>query len=194
MAADLAGFLQSCHSQAPGFKHSLGVCFLSRYKFWKNKSIFLFNIVLADLLLVACLPAKAYHYRHNQRRSPDPPVCKTMLFMLFLNRSASIAFLIILSLDRYFNVVHLGKRNVVKILKKSPHISAIIWLLLLPLTIPTLVKTFECCNSHGRQVETIYHDITDTFREVPAASHASLRFPCFHSEAGLTHAAFTDSP
>ncbi|XP_041661079.1 12-(S)-hydroxy-5,8,10,14-eicosatetraenoic acid receptor-like [Cheilinus undulatus] len=140
--------------------------FIFRFKFWKNKSIFLFNIVVADFLLVACLPAKAYHFRHGMRRSRNQSVCKLMLFMLFLNRGASIAFLITLSLDRYFNVVHLGRRNFVKVLKKSPQISIIIWLLLLPFTIPTMVQTFECCNSHGREVETIYHDVTDTFREV----------------------------
>ncbi|XP_076612787.1 hydroxycarboxylic acid receptor 2-like [Chaetodon auriga] len=139
--------------------------FIFRFKFWKNKSIFLFNIVVADFLLVVCLPAKVYHYRHNLRRSQNAAVCKTMLFMLFLNRGASIAFLITLSIDRYFNVVHLGRRNFVKMLKKSPQISIVIWLLLLPLTIPTMVKTFECCNSHGRAVETPYHDVTDTFRE-----------------------------
>ncbi|XP_034555272.1 12-(S)-hydroxy-5,8,10,14-eicosatetraenoic acid receptor-like [Notolabrus celidotus] len=140
--------------------------FIFRFKFWKNKSIFLFNIVVADFLLVVCLPAKAYHFQHGMRRSRNPTLCKLMLFMLFLNRGASIAFLITLSIDRYFNVVHLGRRNFVKVLKKSPQISILIWLLLLPLTIPTMVETFECCNSHGRVVETIYHDVTDTFREV----------------------------
>ncbi|GAA6226931.1 12-(S)-hydroxy-5,8,10,14-eicosatetraenoic acid receptor-like [Lates japonicus] len=140
--------------------------FIFRFKFWKNKSIFLFNIVVADFLLVVCLPAKAYHYQHGLRRSENNVVCKTLLFMLFLNRGASIAFLITLSLDRYFNVVHLGRRNFVKVLKKTPQISIIIWLLLLPLTIPTMLKTFECCNSHGRKFETPQHDVTDTLREV----------------------------
>uniref|UniRef100_A0A4W6DDB6 G-protein coupled receptors family 1 profile domain-containing protein n=1 Tax=Lates calcarifer TaxID=8187 RepID=A0A4W6DDB6_LATCA len=140
--------------------------FIFRFKFWKNKSIFLFNIVVADFLLVVCLPAKAYHYQHGLRRSGNNVVCKTLLFMLFLNRGASIAFLITLSLDRYFNVVHLGRRNFVKVLKKTPQISIIIWLLLLPLTIPTMLETFECCNSHGRKFETPQHDVTDTLREV----------------------------
>ncbi|XP_008279841.1 hydroxycarboxylic acid receptor 2-like [Stegastes partitus] len=140
--------------------------FVFRFKFWKNKSIFLFNIVVADFLLVALLPVKVYHYQHGVRRSDNDVVCKMMLFMLFLNRGASIAFLIILSLDRYFNVVHLGRRNCVNVFKKSPQISVIVWLLLLPLTIPTMVKTFECCNSHGRVKETYAHDVTDTFREV----------------------------
>ncbi|KAJ0060865.1 hypothetical protein NL108_001708, partial [Boleophthalmus pectinirostris] len=135
------------------------------YKFWKNKSIFLFNIVVADFLLVVWLPVKAYHYLQGYRHSTDLVLCKIMLFMLFLNRGASIAFLITLSLDRYFNVVHLGRKNCVKILKKSPQISLVIWLLLLPLTIPTMVRTFDCCNSHGRFNETYYSNLTDTFRE-----------------------------
>ncbi|KAG7219118.1 hypothetical protein INR49_019326 [Caranx melampygus] len=150
--------------------------FIFRFKFWKNKSIFLFNIVVADFLLVACLPAKAFHYHNGIRRSSSSVVCKMLLFMLFLNRGASIAFLITLSLDRYFNVVHLGRRNFVKVMKKSPQISIIIWLLLLPLTIPTMVKTFECCNSHGRKVETPYHDVTDTFREVVFFSQIVIPF------------------
>ncbi|XP_077409430.1 12-(S)-hydroxy-5,8,10,14-eicosatetraenoic acid receptor-like [Vanacampus margaritifer] len=146
--------------------------FIFRFKFWKNKSVFLFNIVAADFLLVACLPAKVYNYQLGQRRSPNHWMCKAMLFMLFLNRGASIAFLVILSLDRYFNVVYLGRRNYVKVLKKSPEISGVIWLLLLPLTIPTMVKTFECCNSHGRDD----NDIADTFREVVFFSQIIIPF------------------
>lgn len=140
-----------------------------------NKSIFLFNIVVADFLLVACLPVQIYYYQHNKRRSTNTMLCKTMHFMLFLNRGASIAFLVMLSIDRYFSVVHLGRRNFVKILKKTPQISIIIWLLLVPLTIPTMLKTFECCNSHGRQIETEYHDVTDTLREVKLLPSGGLR-------------------
>ncbi|KAM6906539.1 12-(S)-hydroxy-5,8,10,14-eicosatetraenoic acid receptor-like [Lycodopsis pacificus] len=140
--------------------------FVFRFKFWKNKSIFLFNIVVADFMLVACLPAKAYQYHNGNRRSTNDALCKTMLFMLFLNRGASIAFLITLSIDRYFNVVHLGRRNFVKALKKSPLVSIVIWLLLLTLTIPTMVETFKCCNSLGREHDTRLHDVTDIFREI----------------------------
>ncbi|CAL8318159.1 unnamed protein product [Merluccius merluccius] len=140
--------------------------FIFRFKFWKTNSVFLFNIVVADFLLMVCLPAKAYSYQRGLRRSQNQSLCKAMLFMLLLNRGASIAFLTTLSIDRFFNVVHLGKRNCVKFLRKSPLISLLIWLFLLPLTIPTLVRNFECCNSHGRTNEATDHIITDTFREV----------------------------
>lgn len=124
--------------------------FVFKLKFWKSNSnnIFLFNLVLADILLLFCLPIKAHNFVQGERRSANETVCKAMLFMLFLNRGASIAFLTVTSIDRYFNVVHPGRKNLLKALKKSPHISILIWLFLLPLTVPTMLKTFECCNSH----------------------------------------------
>lgn len=124
--------------------------FVFRLKFWKSNSnnVFLFNLVLADVLLLFCLPIKAHNFIEGERRSGKDAVCKAMLFMLFLNRGASVAFLTVTSVDRYFNVVHPGRRNLLRALKKSPHISALIWLLLLPLTVPTMLQNFECCNSH----------------------------------------------
>lgn len=124
--------------------------FIFKLKFWKNNSnnVFLFNLVLADILVLFCLPMKAYNFLQGERRSGNETACKAMLFMLFLNRGASIAFLTVTSIDRYFNVVHPGRKNFLKVLKKSPQISILIWLFLLPLTIPTMLKTFECCNSH----------------------------------------------
>ncbi len=124
--------------------------FIFKLKFWKSNTnnVFLFNLVLADILLLFCLPIKAYNFIQGERRSVNDTVCKAMLFMLFLNRGASIAFLTVTSIDRYFNVVHPGRKNLLRALKKSPQISILIWLFLLPLTIPTMLKTFECCNSH----------------------------------------------
>lgn len=145
--------------------------FIFKLKFWKSNTnnVFLFNLVLADILLLFCLPIKAYNFIHGERRSTNDGVCKAMLFMLFLNRGASIAFLTVTSIDRYFNVVHPGRKNFLRALKKSPQISIIIWLLLLPLTIPTMLKTFECCNSHKTEDdedEYTIKDVVDSMREV----------------------------
>ncbi|XP_077590713.1 12-(S)-hydroxy-5,8,10,14-eicosatetraenoic acid receptor [Stigmatopora nigra] len=144
--------------------------FIFKLKFWKTNTnnIFLFNLVLADILLLFSLPIKAYNFIQGERRSGNDAVCKAMLFMLFLNRGASIAFLTVTSIDRYFNVVHPGRKNLLKALKKSPHISIFIWLLLLPLTIPTMLKNFDCCNSHrsdGNQDDTLIKDVVDSLRE-----------------------------
>ncbi|XP_029318692.1 12-(S)-hydroxy-5,8,10,14-eicosatetraenoic acid receptor [Cottoperca gobio] len=147
--------------------------FIFKLKFWKSNTnnVFLFNLVLADILLLFCLPIKAYNFIHGERRSDNDKVCKAMLFMLFLNRGASIAFLAVTSIDRYFNVVHPGRKNLLRALKKSPQISILIWLLLLPLTIPTMLKNFDCCNSHSQnpdesKQDALVKDVVDSLREV----------------------------
>lgn len=156
--------------------------FIFRLKFWKSNSnnVFLFNLVLADILLLFCLPIKAKNYIDGERRSNNDTVCKAMLFMLFLNRGASIAFLTVTSIDRYFNVVHPGRKNLLKALKKSPHISIIIWVLLLPLTIPTMLQNFECCNSHGsddlKNRAAVIKDVIDSSREVVFFSQILIPF------------------
>ncbi|XP_078130313.1 hydroxycarboxylic acid receptor 2 [Sander vitreus] len=122
--------------------------FIFKLKFWKSNSnnVFLFNLVLADILLIFCLPIKAYNYIQGERRIENDAVCKAMHFMLFLNRGGSIAFLTVISIDRYRHVVHVGRRNLLKVLKKSALISILIWLFLVPLTIPTMLRNFDCCH------------------------------------------------
>ncbi|XP_052442778.1 12-(S)-hydroxy-5,8,10,14-eicosatetraenoic acid receptor-like [Carassius gibelio] len=120
--------------------------FIFKLKFWKSKTIdiFLFNLVLADILLLIGLPVKAYNF---QQCSEQKVVCKVQLFLQFINRGASIAFLTIISIYRYYSVVHPGRRKVQSILKRSPQISVFIWVLLGILTIPAMCQSFIRCNS-----------------------------------------------
>ncbi|XP_075940826.1 12-(S)-hydroxy-5,8,10,14-eicosatetraenoic acid receptor [Anarhichas minor] len=153
--------------------------FIFKLKFWKSNTnnIFLFNLVLADILLLFCLPIKAHNFIQGERRSKNDTVCKAMLFMLFLNRGASIAFLTVTSIDRYFNVVHPGRKNLLRALKKSPQISIVIWLLLLPLTIPTMLKNFDCCNSHSNhEKSTLGEELVDSMREAVFFSQIVIPF------------------
>ncbi len=106
--------------------------------------------VLADILLLIGLPVKAYNF---QQCSEQKVVCKVQLFLQFLNRGASIAFLTVISIYRYFSVVHPGKRNVLRILKRSPQISVFIWVLLGILTIPAMLQSFIRCNSSEKDEE-----------------------------------------
>lgn len=126
--------------------------FIFKLKFWKSKTIdiFLFNLVLADILLLIGLPVKAYNF---QQCSENKVVCKVQLFLQFLNRGASIAFLTVISIYRYFSVVHPGKRKLLRILKRSPQISIFIWVLLGILTIPAMLQSFIRCNSNENDEE-----------------------------------------
>ncbi|XP_077077371.1 12-(S)-hydroxy-5,8,10,14-eicosatetraenoic acid receptor-like [Siphateles boraxobius] len=129
--------------------------FIFKLKFWKSKTIdiFLFNLVLADILLLIGLPVKAYNF---QQCSVNKVVCKVQLFLQFLNRGASIAFLTIISIYRYFSVVHPGKRKLLMILKRSPQISIFIWVLLGILTIPAMLQSFIRCKSNENDEEFNY--------------------------------------
>lgn len=142
--------------------------FIFKLKFWKSKSnnIFLFNLVLADILLLICLPVRAYYFQRGERRSNNKTLCQSVLFMLFLNRGASIAFLTIISINRYFSVVHPGIKNPFKIRKRSVLISVLVWVVLLPLTIPSLLTSFECCNDETDGTPSTESSITITFREL----------------------------
>lgn len=149
--------------------------FIFKLKFWKSKSnnIFLFNLVLADILLLICLLVRADSFLKGERRSENNVTCRAVLFLLFLNRGASIAFLTVVSINRYFSVVHPGIKNPLKVLKRSIIISCLIWVFLLPMTIPTMLKTFECCNTDEGMEDMVAIDI---LREVVFFSQVLIPF------------------
>ena len=81
-----------------------GFCF--HMKTWKPSTIYLFNLAVADFLLMICLPFRTdYYLRQRQWAFEDIP-CRVVLFMLAMNRAGSIVFLTVVAVDRYFKVVH----------------------------------------------------------------------------------------
>ncbi|XP_076147764.1 12-(S)-hydroxy-5,8,10,14-eicosatetraenoic acid receptor-like [Alosa pseudoharengus] len=136
--------------------------FIFKLKFWKTNAsnIFLFNLVLADILLLFCLPVRAYNFQQGKRRSENEVVFRALLFILFLNRGASIVFLTVVSAYRYLKVVHAGRNCTREIHKHSPLIAGLIWLVLLPLTIPMMLRPLSksLCSDED--------NVVDVFREI----------------------------
>ncbi|XP_062857548.1 hydroxycarboxylic acid receptor 2 [Trichomycterus rosablanca] len=151
--------------------------FIFKLKFWKSKSnnIFLFNMVLADILLLVCLPLRAFKFLQGERRNENT-ACRAVVFMLFLNRGASIAFLTVISIDRYYSVVHSGLKNALKIRKRSVLISVLIWACLLPLTIPTMLKSLDCCSNDDDGAPEENYDTVIVFRELVFFSQVLVPF------------------
>ncbi|KFO23531.1 hydroxycarboxylic acid receptor 2 [Fukomys damarensis] len=80
--------------------------FCFHLKSWKSSRIFLFNLAVADFLLIICLPFLTDNYvKKWDWKFGDVP-CRLMLFMLAMNRQGSIIFLTVVAVDRYFRVVH----------------------------------------------------------------------------------------
>ncbi|KAL4649141.1 12-(S)-hydroxy-5,8,10,14-eicosatetraenoic acid receptor-like [Arapaima gigas] len=131
--------------------------FIFKLRFCKaNKNmVFLFNLVLSDFLMLACLPLKVYQFQRGERCSANMVLCKVITFTQIMNRGASITFMTIISIDRYLNVVHPQKKNILKVVKQSPILSVIIWLLLLLLAIPVMVTPFRCAQGYGPEEDEV---------------------------------------
>lgn len=81
-----------------------GFCFYT--KSWRPSTIYLFNLAVADFLLMVCLPFRTDYYRRGRRWAFGDAPCRLVLFMLAMNRAGSIAFLTLVAADRYLKVVH----------------------------------------------------------------------------------------
>ncbi|XP_073338539.1 hydroxycarboxylic acid receptor 2 [Pagrus major] len=114
--------------------------FCFRIKFWKPHTLFLFNLVLADFLLLISIPFRIDTELRGDYWVFGQVWCRINLFMLAVNRSASIAFMTVVGLDRYFKVVHPHHRISRITLTQSGWLAGLIWILVIALRIP-LVTT-----------------------------------------------------
>ncbi|XP_067911153.1 hydroxycarboxylic acid receptor 1-like [Heterodontus francisci] len=80
--------------------------FCFRMRPWKPSTIYLFNLTIADFLLMCCLPFRLAYYVNKMNWISGDGTCCMLLFMVSLNRAGSIGFLTLVSIDRYFKVVH----------------------------------------------------------------------------------------
>lgn len=123
----------------PGSMVALWV-FCFRIKRWKSHIIFLFNMLLADFLLLLSVPFRIdTHLRGDLDHWAYGPIwCRINLFMLTVNRSASIAFMTVVAMDRYFKVVyphHCISRLTVN---QTSLLSGLIWTAVVAVRIPLL--------------------------------------------------------
>lgn len=88
----------------PGTIISLWI-FCCYMKSWKPHTLFLFNLVLADFLVLINVPFRIDTHLRGKWVF-GRAWCRISLFMLTVNRSASIAFMTAVALDRYFKVLH----------------------------------------------------------------------------------------
>ncbi|XP_003804075.2 hydroxycarboxylic acid receptor 2 [Otolemur garnettii] len=114
--------------------------FCFHLKSWKSSRIFLFNLAVADFLLIICLPFLTDNYvRKWDWKFGDIP-CRLMLFMLAMNRQGSIIFLTVVAVDRYFRVVH-PHHALNKISNRTAAIiSCLLWGITIGLTVHLLRK------------------------------------------------------
>ncbi|XP_076831503.1 hydroxycarboxylic acid receptor 2-like [Brachyhypopomus gauderio] len=140
--------------------------FCHRTVHWKPTILFLFNLVVADFLLLVSLPFRIDNLRRGENWMFGDAWCRINLFMIAVNRSASIGFMTAVAVDRYFKVVHpLYKVNFISSCQAAG-IACSIWIVVILLRLPLLINNDvmiklennfrENASSTNTTVENIY--------------------------------------
>ncbi|XP_071776500.2 hydroxycarboxylic acid receptor 2-like [Centroberyx gerrardi] len=130
--------------------------FCFHLKPWKSSTVLLFNLALADFLLNVALPFRASYYLSGINWTFGDAFCNISLFMLAMNRSGSIFFLMAIAVDRYMRVVHPHHPINSLSVSKAACGAVVLWLLTISmtahlLTIPWRNTTY--CESFMIQTE-----------------------------------------
>lgn len=69
--------------------------------------VFLINVALADLVLLACLPFRVLYHAQGNVWSLGPRMCKAVGNLFYMNMYVSITLMGLISLDRYLKIIGL---------------------------------------------------------------------------------------
>ncbi|XP_020513739.1 hydroxycarboxylic acid receptor 2 [Labrus bergylta] len=111
--------------------------FCFKLKSWNPNTLFLFNLVIADFLALLSLPLRIDALLKRHWVFGDG-MCRINLFLMFSNRSASIALMTVVAIYRYFKVVHPHHRFNRMTKRQAGFVSLFVWLLVISPRVPML--------------------------------------------------------
>ncbi|KAM3860014.1 hydroxycarboxylic acid receptor 2-like [Diretmus argenteus] len=111
--------------------------FCCRLKTWNPNNLFLFNLVIADFMALVSLPLRIDALLRRFWVFGDG-LCRINLFLMFANRSASIGLMTVVTIYRYFKVVHPHHRFNRMTTKQAGLVSVFVWLLVVVPRVPML--------------------------------------------------------
>eukprot|EP00064_Thunnus_orientalis_P017372 superscaffoldBa00003667_g17453 len=120
--------------------------FCFKLKAWNINNLFLFNLVIADFLALVSLPLRIDDFLRGQWMFGDG-LCRISLFLVFSNRSASIALMTVLAIYRYFKVVHPHHWFSHMTKRQAVYMLVFVWLLVISLWVPMLTNNHTEGNS-----------------------------------------------
>lgn len=114
--------------------------FCCRMPGWRCNTVYLLNLLIADFLLLVSVPFRIDNLMRGEDWVFGDSWCRINLFMLAVNRSASIAFMTIVAIDRYFKVVHPHHRVNHLTMAQAVMLSGVTWVVVLGLRVPLLAN------------------------------------------------------
>ncbi|XP_010220534.1 PREDICTED: P2Y purinoceptor 14 [Tinamus guttatus] len=109
----------------------------------KSFIVYLKNIVVADLLMSLTFPFKILADSEIASSQLSIFVCRYSAVVFYINMYIGITFFGLIGFDRYYKIVKPLFTSVVHTINYSKVISAIIWLLLIILSLPNMILTNE---------------------------------------------------
>uniref|UniRef100_A0A8C5C1E3 Hydroxycarboxylic acid receptor 2-like n=1 Tax=Gadus morhua TaxID=8049 RepID=A0A8C5C1E3_GADMO len=127
--------------------------FCWKLKSWKCTVQFLFNILIADFFVLVSLPLRVDALLRGYWVFGDG-MCRINLFLMFTNRSASIGFMTVVVIYRYFKVVHPHHRFNRMTKRQAWYAVAFLWLLVIAPRVPMLA--FSHIKGEGNQTQCFF--------------------------------------
>ncbi|XP_072923031.1 hydroxycarboxylic acid receptor 2-like [Hemitrygon akajei] len=138
--------------------------FCFHVKSWRPNTVYSLSLAIADTLLICCLPFRADYYIRDKNWILGDVACRLKIFLIFLNRTESVVFLTVISLNRYFKVLH-PHHEVNKISTRTAvKVSIILWFLTILICVHILVepRTFTHNNATHCEPFDITHPLSLT--------------------------------
>lgn len=114
--------------------------FCRRLQSWRPNILFLFNLIVADFLLLVSMPFRIDAYLRSESWVFGNAWCRINLFMLAVNRSASISFMTTVAVNRYFKVVHPHNKINFISSRQAGGIACFIWVIVILMRLPLLTN------------------------------------------------------
>ncbi|KAK2852870.1 hypothetical protein Q7C36_008071 [Tachysurus vachellii] len=114
--------------------------FCRHLRSWRPNILFLFNLLLADFFLLVSMPFRIDTYLHSEIWLFGNAWCRINLFMLAVNRSASIGFMTTVAVHRYFKVVHPHNKINFISSRQAGWIAGFIWGVIILMRLPLLIE------------------------------------------------------
>lgn len=138
------------------------VFFLKKGK-WSVPEIYLGNLALADLILLACLPFWAMNILNNFYWPYGEFLCKFVNLFILVNMYASIYMLVMVNIDRYLALVLIMKTKWLRRRRNAKAICVCLWLIGVIMGIPTAAFRTVQYVPHFQTAACIIHYPSDSW-------------------------------
>ncbi|XP_059848491.1 P2Y purinoceptor 1-like isoform X1 [Hypanus sabinus] len=136
--------------------------FIFHMRPWSSITIYMFNLVLADLFYIFSLPILIFYYLKASDWMFGEVLCKLLRFIFYVNLYSGILFLTCISVHRYTGVVHpmksLGKLNK----RLSTVVCVCVWIVVVAGISPILYFSRTHLHTSGTSNSTPQQDANHT--------------------------------